>query len=297
MSERKFPLRFAVRISDVPNRHSPFKLGFYCLLFVILISSLIPHSAYATVIRLRNQATPSSTLISLGDIADILETDELTATQLKRITIAPAPAMGRSLKINIDRIRRELTLRGINQTDITFSGSSESIIEHKVKTKKRNSTPQIHQVKKIEQALNSMIRNYIRSRAPELGIVLVELNTERLRAISLQANLVNTAKISGGRAPWTGMQNFQVSFINQQGQPQNIELTCTVSMKQQVFALKLGLPRGKVIRDDDLILIEPGNTSSAQFYFTKREELVGTETIRNIRAQRPIQPEDIRQHR
>ena len=135
---------------------------------VVLISSLIPHSAYATVIRLREKITANSTLITLGDVAEVSETDNKTATELKQITLAPAPAMGRNLRINIDRIRRELTLRGIDQSGISFIGSSESLVVHEKKRTKSSYSPQSKQLIKMQEILSSSIRSFIQTRSPGL---------------------------------------------------------------------------------------------------------------------------------
>ncbi len=262
---------------------------------VVLISSLIPHASYATVIRLRENATAGSTLVTLGDVAEISETDEENATRLKRLTLAPAPAAGRSLRIDIDRVRRELTLRGIDQTEISFIGPSESLVVHKTRRKKREFSPQSDYLDKIRELLDSSISKYIEDRAPELNSIHVEIPDEQSRRIAALYAAGSSIKIMGGQPPWTGTQQLHVQFVDRNNQIQNILLPCRVSIKQRALALKLGLPRGKVIREGDLIWVDPDLSSNGKPFFTSLEDVVGTETIKNIRAQTPIHPEDIRQ--
>ncbi len=262
---------------------------------VILISSLVPHATYATVIRLRDKVTASSTLITLEDVAEISETDENTAIELKRLTLAPAPAMGRSVRINIDRIRRELTLRGIDQSKITFRGSSKALVVHERQNLKSHYSPQGTEINKMQKLLISSIRNYIQTRNPQLNSIHVEVSAKQSQLIVSQYDFINSIKVLGGQAPWTGMQRFQIQFVDRQNRIQNVPLICNVSIKQQALALKLGLPRGKVIREGDLVWIEPDNLPNSKPVFSNPEDVVGTETIKNIRAQTPIHPEDIRQ--
>jgi len=262
---------------------------------VVLVSSLIPHSAYATVIRLRDKVTASSTLITLGDVAEMSETDDKTATELKRLTLAPAPAMGRNLRINIDRIRRELTLRGIDQSGISFVGSSESLIVHEKRKSKSHDSPQGDQLDKLQEILSSSVRNYIQARNSDLNSIHVEVLTKQSQLILAQYDFSGSIKVSGGQSPWTGTQQFQIQFVDRQKQIQNVPLICNISMKQQALALKLGLPRGKVIREGDLVWVTPDNSPNSKPIFSKLEDVVGTETIKNIRAQTAIHPEDIRQ--
>lgn len=267
-----------------------------CWLFVVLlVFSMIPHSAFATVIRLREKVAAPAALISLGDVAEISETDEQTAAQLKRITIAPAPIAGRSVRINIDRIRRELTLRGVNQSGILFIGPSESLVGGRMESRKSAARSQSYEIKKAQGLLVSSIKNYISFRAPELGLVHIDITDEQMQLLLSQYEIGSSVNVQGGQQPWTGVQKFHVSFLDQQRQTQRFSLVCNVSIKQQVLALKLGLPRGKVIREDDLVWIDSGDSADAGLYFSKPEDLVGTETVRNIRAQRPVGPEDIRQ--
>ncbi len=262
---------------------------------VLLVSSLIPHATYATVIRLRDNVSTNSTLITLGDVAEISEADEKTASELKRLTLAPAPAMGRNLRINIDRIRRELTLRGIDQSGISFIGSSESLIVHEKKKLKSHYSPQGDQLNKMQERLSSSIRNYIQTRNSDLNSIHVEFSTKQVQLIFTQYDFSGSIKVSGGQSPWTGAQQFQIQFIDRQNRIQNVPLICNISMKQQALALKLGLPRGKVIREGDLVWVTPDNSPNSKLIFSKLEDVVGTETIKNIRAQTPIHPEDIRQ--
>ena len=269
----------------------------FSVLVILVIFSLIPHSAHATVVRLRSEVAAETTLISLGDIAEILETDEATAVKLKKITIAPAPAAGRPLKITIERIRRELTLRGVDQTGILFIGPSESLVTHgHVESKSTNKTkPQTREIKNVQNLLSTSIKNYVLYHAPELGSVQIVIPAEQMQVLASQFQLVRSVQVQGGQLPWTGVQKFQISFSDSQGAIRNIPLICEVNIKQRALALKMGLPRGKVIHEDDLVFIELDDTSNTDRYFSKMEDLVGTETKRNILAQRPVRPDDVRQ--
>ncbi len=272
-----------------------FTTGIVWIAFVVLISSMIPHSSYATVIRLREKATAKSALVTLGDVAEISEVDEDTVSKLKRITLAPAPAPGRNLRINLDRVRRELTLRGIDQSNISFLGSSETLIIHQRLQAKSRSAMQGDQLEKVQQSLVSSIKKYLQSRSADLNTIHVEISLEQARQIAPFYVWGSPIDVRGGQSPWTGAQQFQIQFIDRNNQSRNIPLFCKISLKQQALALKLGLPRGKVIRESDLIWVTPDYSLETKPVFTKLEDVVGTETIKNIRAQRPIHPEDVRQ--
>lgn len=93
----------------------------YCLLAATVVD--------AGVIELRERVTvPPGSVMRLGDLAAIHETDERRATSLRDLPMGPAPAAGRTLPVSYDEIRQKLQARGENLTTIEFRGQRQVVV-------------------------------------------------------------------------------------------------------------------------------------------------------------------------
>lgn len=264
------------------------------LLLLTCLCGAMTVSVDAAVIRLREKATVDAALISLGDIANLSEVDEAEREQLQRLTLAPAPSAGRTTTITLDTIRRELSLRGIDQTNLQFSGPSQTDVSRYSRTE--TAQPQItvserdHEL--LEQRLEQTVQQAIAEQLPgntSIRVAFVESQIRDLLTTGLQSS---RWQVDVSTIQRLGPQLLRFETVDSQGLPVARELRVVLSESPRVLALKRALPRGKVIRADDLQWVEAEQTAGL---FLDPQEVIGTETIRSVRADQPLQQSDVRQ--
>ena len=251
-------------------------------------------SAEATLIRLRGESQVSATLVQLGDIAEISEADAAEKEQLQRLTICPAPAAGRVARISLDTIRRELSLRGVDQTALRFTGASDSLVTRTLRevpvTTVAPTFDQRH-LQRFQGELQQLISAYVQFQSPELSHLRIELSEQQLREILATAPADAVWNIQGGHAPWVDNQMFQLTGQSVDGTIVRHDVSCRISRKPRALGLKQGLPRGQVLRASDLVWID---TEQSEGFFTDPALVIGTETLRSLRADVPLRPDDVR---
>ncbi len=247
--------------------------------------------AWATTVRLKPTATIDGSLVTLGDIAELSEADEATLQRFRGVTVSPAPAAGREMRITIDTLRRELALRGIDQTRLQFAGSTETLVTREAEPQPVAAPVSTRVNPRVLSNISAAISSYIARTGQVAGPVQVAIHEASQTNCPAELTTHSPLTVAGGQGSMTGMQQFTISFTQTDGTVSQFPVSCTVSQKPQVLALKHGLPRGQVIRDVDLMWIE---ADSATAGFADPAEVVGTETTRTVRAMTPIKPEDVR---
>ncbi len=252
--------------------------------------SLLTSPVCAATIRLLPEVQMRGALVRLGDIAEIAECDEVTQTQLEEITIGPAPAVGREFRIPLDTVRRELALRGVDQTQLRFAGASECLVtQSRPQAIQKQVAPVANQ--QIVEYIENAVRIYLSRQASDSGTFEVTLDKSSASSLPAELTLRHALTVQGGQQPWTGMQRLTITYTSDQETPVDFPVTCSISQKPRLLALKHGLPRGQVIREIDLIWID---TETETDGFSDPVAVVGTETAKNIRALAAIQADDIR---
>ncbi|MCA8987823.1 MAG: flagellar basal body P-ring formation protein FlgA [Planctomycetaceae bacterium] len=232
----------------------------------------------------------SEPLVRLGDLAIIDEAPADVIQRLQQLTVAPAPSEGRQMRIPLDRIRRELTLRGITQTDFRFSGASEVLV-----MRQRNAPPVEEAPRVVSDILvkhlETMISHYLREKAGTGKNAVFVMDSASQNLIPDQLSQLSPVQIRGGDAARPGFQTFSITFLAEEGQQLTFAVSGTMTSRDQVLALKQSLPRGQVIRESDLVWMEASKEGEG---FTELSDVIGTETTRNIRAHVAIRLDEVR---
>jgi flagella basal body P-ring formation protein FlgA len=84
----------------------------------------------AAEIRFKPQADVRGSLVLLGDLAEVVDSDGQLADKLKRIELFPAPARGRIRSVRDVEIRQLIQLHGIVLSEHQFSGAELVCIAH-----------------------------------------------------------------------------------------------------------------------------------------------------------------------
>lgn len=78
----------------------------------------------AAELHLRREASPAGSLVTLGDVAEILANDAQAKDHLAKIELFPAPNAGSSRLVRADEVRDTLARRGIDLRQVRFVGAS-----------------------------------------------------------------------------------------------------------------------------------------------------------------------------
>jgi flagella basal body P-ring formation protein FlgA len=126
----------------------------------------------------------------------------------------------------------------------------------------------------VERALEA----YVKAKTGEEGWKLnVSLNDEQVASIQeLGANL----SVNGGKSPWEGKQHFLVSNENSQNPP--TQVTAYLTSPPAIVVARHGLPKGVILRADDVKLHRGLSTKGESEVYLTIEEVVGKETTRVI---------------
>jgi flagella basal body P-ring formation protein FlgA len=253
---------------------------FFAVAFAVTVSS------QAAEIRLRQQCTAQSTLVKLGDIAEVYSTDAAQADALKRIELFPAPTADQPRIVRIAELQELMSLRGVNMAEPRLSGFA---------------TVQItSEKKKVEQPLNDLATKRVQRRVQEAiakylqeqssisvqRTMEFELTAAQQRAVSGTSSL----KVRGGKAPWDGVQKFTLTVETADG-PFNFPVEARVKTPSMVVAAVRSLSRGAILRAGDLTMVNgnPGDGDNGSF--ASIEEVVGKQTTKVIADGKILTPD------
>jgi flagella basal body P-ring formation protein FlgA len=254
-------------------------------------------TASAALIDLKDSAPVSTPLVRLGDVAIIRDASDAVVERLAAVTLFPAPPLGRSKTVEFDTIRTRLTSQGFNLSDLEFSGSSVVTVSG---VRPGDDSAQGHSAaadlaqKRAEEVVVGAVRQYLHEKAPALGNVEIELKLTPRQVSLLSAALSARVDISGGTEPWTGEQTLRAGFYDRQGQRTEFQVVCRVRPLPNVLVPTATLPKGHVVRPDDVTWKQQPVTASAVACLDRTELVVGQETRRTLRAGEPISAVDIR---
>ncbi len=266
-------------------------------------------------IELKASVNCSSNLIRLSDIATISGDVPASLGAIEAISVGPSPAIGESQYLDRRDIQRTLELRGIPTENIQWMGASvcklnraasdtrndNSVITASATTNLSNTdskpftpaylTPQT--TVNAKRNVVQVILNYIQTTANEsLPLQIeVELPLQVQQTLALRNNIVG---VSGGHAPWTGSQQFEILF-NSNGEKRTALIDATISLPPSVWAAVGPLPKGRIVSDEDLkeIVLSPSAKIPMEDCFIDRSQLIGQELRRAISTGQPIQRRDV----
>ncbi len=259
-----------------------------------LLSLICVDEAAAATIQLRASAEVGSTVITLGDVATVTDRDANRGAQLQQIMLAPAPAAGRTLRLDFATIRSCLAAHGVNLADIEFSG--RSIVTVTASSKQESAQPRLlsptpsRQLERAEQLVARAVQQHLRRQAPELGDVELSLRIRPQDVPVILSSADSGYEIRGGKPPWNLPQELAVLFRDQQKRLREVRVQCRVKQRPQVLTVGYSVPAGHVLQKGDLVLSQVERTAGA---LTRPEEVLGKQTRRAIRQGQPIRSADV----
>ncbi len=271
-------------------------------LLTVLLSGTASPCFGAAIVQFKSTAEAGTSVVRLGDVADIRDANAGNVARLQQLVLAPSPAEGRELRLEFVAIRSRLQAQGVSLSETEFLGSS-TILVTRGRTKQPaagSAKPTVDRYRAINGQLTEAVRRYLSQRDPSLTNATVEINIAETESERLLNANGSDFEFHGAQPPWGNPQRMAIHFTNRQqagqqqaGQQQNVQIvpfTCQITQRSYVLAVKYSIPKGQVLQSGDLVWKQIDDTDDT---FSRWQDVVGRETTRAIRKDEPIRPRQI----
>lgn len=244
---------------------------------VAILFLAVCSQAGAVEIRLRPQANCPAGVVRLHDLAELLG-DADAVRQLGETELLPAPLPGQEKRLSARELCDLLELRGIDTAAHTLSGAGQVAIANGAATdrravRSRRGTPPTR--RQLETAVAQAVKKHLERMAA--GETLGEIRPQLSDAAQLRLAAAHGAlTASGGKAPWTGNQEFTLSTTDGA-----VQTTVAVEVlpARVAVALRRPLNRGAVIGPADVELAPQHTTARLDDAFENLDDVVGKELL------------------
>jgi flagella basal body P-ring formation protein FlgA len=251
-----------------------------------IIALMLSRSLTAAEVRLKSVCTAAGSLLVLGDVAEVYSTDAAETSRLLALPLSPAPVPGTRRFLRGREIQDMLVARGVNVAELSFSGAVQVTVEAPVEeTVVLAAAPIVDRgpITPPLQVVNRAVMNYLQevTSTAETWNLNFQLTTSTQQALR---RADEAAWVSGGSAPWTGAQDFTLHIPTVEGELQ-LPLNVEVSVPHDVVAVVRAMPRGSILRAEDLKLVEQASGEQivqVEEPFHSLEQAIGKETQKAI---------------
>ena len=229
--------------------------------------------------------------MTLGDVADVVSADRHQVDALATIELFPAPSAGRPRFLRAQDLQEILAVRQVNLTEHQFTGSSQVVVTNAGTEAPPGHAPSRRQPSSAERLLSEAIARYLKQHAAanQSWNATVKLDEGRSRSI-LESRQVS---IHGGRAPWTGNQQFEVT-VESPGEPTTFTVAAQIGSLPPIVTTVVPLAKGAIIRDGNVRLVAATTDDLTTDAAHSIEEVVGKETKLAIAPGMPIPEQAVR---
>lgn len=302
------------RHSQITNRKSLRLL--WCVAALFLLTAV---PAQGAIVRLRETGRAAAAVVVLGDVAEVLDADASRAAELRAVTLIPAPPAGQERSIDHAAIRDRLQAFGFNLAEIEFAGSSVtrvsgSAIRPKparprpapIAAPSQPAAPQRaavvssppprprsvsrFQTEQAETIVTEAVQQYVARQAPQAGEIEVEVQLEPEQVEALLATVNGECRVVSGELTWDEPRPFTLACRDPRGAGGELRLTCRVTPRPVVLAVRRAVSKGERVQAADLVWKQ---VASADDALTRPEDVIGREATRTLRAGEPLQPDDV----
>lgn len=267
------------------------------IIFILAIGLAAASAEAGALVALRPTASVTEGLVTLGDVADVRGSDPAQSQKLSAIILGPGPDAGRETTVTFETVRSRLMAAGMDLADIEFSGSSSVIVRGgsyaaAPAPERLPRGPSRDVRERAERAAGAAVRRYLSSKLGSQSVA-VTAQVPDAEADAIAAAEPHGFEVSGGMAPWTGPQTFTLRFLDAGERICEAQVGCVVSQRPSVLAARHALPKGYVVRPDDLVW-KRAETDAEAACATDPRQLLGCETQRPVRAGQPIPVDAVR---
>ena len=141
------------------------------------------------------------------------------AKQLAALKLFPAPAASRQRVLQVRELQDLLILQGVNLAEHRFSGSSQVTVgpSGEAAHKEADQPPSPQLAKRVQRRVREAVVQYLQAKTgtKQTFLLQFELPPALVRSAAVSSKPIT---ISGGTAPWTDAQTFELSINAPEGQ-------------------------------------------------------------------------------
>jgi flagella basal body P-ring formation protein FlgA len=257
--------------------------------FVAVLAVCATAASAATQISLRDNVEMTKHVVRLGDVAEISSDDAEQARDLASLPLIPAPVAGGQQFLRQREIKdaiaahgidlKSLTIGGAKHVKITGSGGPATVREFasrsaadtkadrqaalasgrvEMSSLARSGTEiDSESAAILNDGIRALISLYLTSKSAEAGGYTVTCDLQPRHLASL-ANATSRPVCTGGAAPWTGRQRFEISFATAEGATKIPVYAEVKPAATPVVVAVRPMARGEVVTAADVELQEIG---------------------------------------
>ncbi|MEX2318036.1 MAG: flagellar basal body P-ring formation chaperone FlgA [Pirellulales bacterium] len=292
-----------------------------CFVESIIIAAFLLGSSFAGEIVVRPQAVPKTSVVRLGDVAEIRGVEGDRAARLAKLPLMPAPGAGTQRFLRQREVQDMLAAHGEDMSQLRFAGAAQVTIRPLADGAVTPPPAEGSRLKVVEiDAAAPMDGKAGRQSALDTGRVTTASDDKNSIAIRFsetirkamidhlaaksgyadgwrvtfsigdrqRASLAAAASpltCDGGVAPWIGKQRLVISFATADG-PVNMPLLAEVTLSQPVVLAVRPISRGALITAADVEVQQVDNAPAAN---NRRGPVHAIDDLIGMEASRAIQ--------
>lgn len=241
-------------------------------------------AAPAAEVRMKAQARCRTSVVSLGDVADVFANDEFQRDQLAGIELGPAPLAGNRKIFRVREVQDALWMRGINLSLHQFSGVEQTEVTagggEAVPVAPAASTINANQRERAERFVAEAVVKTLQSAAGNRDPFQVRVSLSDVQC-STALSLGGRMSAQGGTAPFTGSQTL--ALFDDAGK-KLFDVSAEAALPPSVVVVQKNLPTGTIIHASDVALKPIMAVNPGVQPFHSLEEVVGRQTTWAIPA-------------
>jgi flagella basal body P-ring formation protein FlgA len=235
-------------------------------------------------IVMRGHATPSGSVVFLGDIADIASATDEEMHNLATTPLMAAPAVGTQEFLHFAKVLELLEGRGIDVSELSFAGARTVEIGKSIPVQMPVAVEPVRHLSpaECEQVVtDAIIKHLVDATGHSDWQLDLNLNAAELREL---AKLGPELTASAGKSPWTGAQKFHISGANTENP---VFVLAKVARLRSVVVATRRIESGMLIGATDVELrLEPNVPTTAVHSL---DLVIGKEAVRAIEADTILQ--------
>ena len=267
---------------SAPEATKPLGWAMAAAVAAVGVAVLGPMPARGAELRLRGECRAKGSLVTLGDVAEILAHKPQEADTLAAVELFPAPPGGEQRIVRLREIQDLLLMRGVNLLEHRFSGSNRVLVlgHAREENPADQRPPSVTVAKRAQRQVGEAVARYLREHVSEdeTWTVDVVLDDSQVRLVSTAAGRIS---VRGGAPPWVAAQRFEVTADAPQG-PVCFAVDAQVNVLPAVVVAARSLPRGAVVGASDVRLQRGRPLDEQVDGFQSLDEVLGHETTQAI---------------
>jgi flagella basal body P-ring formation protein FlgA len=289
------------------------ELNILRIVMAFVVTASCPVAQAATEIVVRESVVMTRSVVRLGDVADIASDNEAVVERLAALPLMPAPSADSRRFLRSREIEDLLAAHGVEQSGLTISGAKQvavtsgnreatagnavrrgtdgKINRHAAVLAGHTVAPEARKLDTetaatLKDGIHTLIANHLATKSIDTQKLAVSFDVAD-RHLTTLAAATSRPTCTGGTAPWTGRQRFEIAFTTAAGAAKfSVYADVTPPAVPVVVAIR-SIPRGSVLTAADVELQETQvatRASDRRVPVDSIESIIGMEARQSITA-------------